>query len=76
MYASAVSEETLEMLREGFYCGDLGEVGETCRKSDNSKYSEEEISAFKEQLENKVTVDLPFCYSKGANQIKNAFITE
>lgn len=75
-HSSRVSDDLLEKLREGFCNGDFAEVAARCRKDDNSLYSNEEIGDMEQQLESKMTINLPFCYSRGALQIKQCFIEQ
>jgi len=75
-HSSRVSDDLLEKLREGFCNGDFAEVAARCRKDDNSLYSNDEIGDMEQQLDNKITINLPFCYSRGALQIKQCFIEQ
>lgn len=75
LFSTALEEEVLGYLREALCRGEVAELAAECRKDDNSRYSEEEISGMAAELEEKkLTLNLPFCFAPGALEMKRAFI--
>ena len=65
----------LSNLRKGFCKGNVREIIAQCRNADNVPYSPEEIEDMVNDLNNnKHTLNLPFCFTKGAMELKNSIL--
>ena len=65
----------LSDLRKGFCKGNVREIIAQCRNADNVPYSPEEIEDMVNDLnDNKHTLNLPFCFTKGAMELKNSIL--
>eukprot|EP01064_Diplonema_japonicum_P025882 TRINITY_DN372_c1_g1_i1.p1 TRINITY_DN372_c1_g1~~TRINITY_DN372_c1_g1_i1.p1 ORF type:complete len:435 (+),score=108.39 TRINITY_DN372_c1_g1_i1:74-1306(+) len=70
-----VDEDLMEMVRKGFSEGAVAEVLPDCRKDDNTGYSPEEMKDIEDGYEEqKKTINMPLCDTKGAAMIRNSFI--
>lgn len=67
----------LSNLRKGFCKGNVREIIAQCRNADNVPYSPEEIEDMINDLyDNKHTLNLPFCFTKGAQELKNSILND
>ena len=67
----------LSNLRKGFCKGNVREIIAQCRNADNVPYSPEEIEDMVNDLNNnKHTLNLPFCFTKVAMELKNSILNE
>ena len=65
----------LSNLRKRFCKGNVREIIAQCRNADNVPYSPEEIEDMVNDLnDNKHTLNLPFCFTKGAQELKNSIL--
>ena len=65
----------LSNLRKGFCKGNVRDIIAQCRNADNVPYSPEEIEDMVSDLNNnKHTLNLPFCFTKGAMELKNSIL--
>ena len=65
----------LSDLRKRFCKGNVREIIAQCRNADNVPYSPEEIENMINDLyDNKHTLNLPFCFTKGAQELKNSIL--
>ena len=75
VWSSALSDEVLTRLLERFGKGELTEVLPKCRKDDNTTYSPEEMEQMNKDLEeSRKTLNLPFCFCEGADDLRSSFI--
>lgn len=75
VFSRALSPELLERLQEGFKDGDTAELLGTCRKADNTRYTPEERDEMERDLEsNARTLNLPYCFCRGARELEAAFV--
>ncbi|CAE8698823.1 unnamed protein product, partial [Polarella glacialis] len=51
LYATSMCEDMLTILSVGFHDGDLGECAASCRKDDNSRFTDEEVEGMKTDLD-------------------------
>ena len=74
-YSRALGKELLECLLEGFKDGDTAELLGACRKADNARYTPEERDEMERDLETSGrTLNLPYCFSRGAQELEAAFV--
>ena len=74
-YVITLHQAVLGFIKTGFRDMDLESVAADCQKDDNSKYTDDDISGLQSDLaEHRKTLNLPFCFTPGALQIKRAFI--
>ena len=74
-YARALSTPVLEQLLGGFEDGEPAELISRCRKPDNTRYSAEECEEMQRDLEAHArTLNLPYCFSRGARELELAFV--
>ena len=74
-YSRALGKELLECLLDGFKDGDTAELLCACRKADNARYTPEERDEMERDLETSgVTLNLPYCFSRGAQELEAAFV--
>ena len=67
----------LSNLRKGFCKGNVRDIIAQCRNADNVPYSPEEIEDMVNDLNNnKHTLNLPFCFTKGAMELKNSILND
>ena len=65
----------LSNLRKRFCKGNVREIIAQCRNADNVPYSPEEIvDMINDLYDNKHTLNLPFCFTKGAMELKNSIL--
>ena len=67
----------LSNLRKGFCKGNVRDIIAQCRNADNVPYSPEEIEDMVNDLNNnKHTLNLPFCFTKGTMELKNSILND
>ena len=67
----------LSNLRKGFCKGNVRDIIAQCRNADNVPYSPEEIEDMVNDLNNnKDTLNLPFCFTKGTMELKNSILND
>eukprot|EP00755_Sulcionema_specki_P028958 Sspe_Gene.91057::Locus_62531_Transcript_1_1_Confidence_1.000_Length_1379::g.91057::m.91057 len=77
VYAGSVGDEVFERLKKGFGGGDLAEVLPHCRKDDNTTYTPEEMRGMETDYEeSRKTLNLPLCFTEGADDLRESFIKE
>eukprot|EP01061_Rhynchopus_euleeides_P010043 TRINITY_DN1937_c0_g5_i1.p1 TRINITY_DN1937_c0_g5~~TRINITY_DN1937_c0_g5_i1.p1 ORF type:complete len:489 (+),score=151.30 TRINITY_DN1937_c0_g5_i1:142-1467(+) len=76
IWAGRCTEDAMEMLKEGFGEGDMEQVLPMCRKDDNSTYTPEQMRDLESSYEEgRKTLNFPLCFTEGAQQLRNAFLT-
>eukprot|EP01060_Flectonema_neradi_P014970 TRINITY_DN21671_c0_g1_i1.p1 TRINITY_DN21671_c0_g1~~TRINITY_DN21671_c0_g1_i1.p1 ORF type:complete len:485 (+),score=112.18 TRINITY_DN21671_c0_g1_i1:38-1456(+) len=66
-----------EKLKKGFGDGELSNVLQYCRKDDNTRYTPSEMDTLEDDfLNGKKTVNMPLCFTEGADELRNAFLAE
>lgn len=75
--AGSVTPAVLEHLVRAFADCETDRLLAKCRKPDNTSYSDEEISDMERDLvDHGRTLNMPFCFTRGARQLTAAFIDE
>ncbi|CAE7467503.1 unnamed protein product [Symbiodinium natans] len=74
VYSTSLCEDLLTILSVGFHDGNLSECVAECRKEDNVHFTEAELEGLQADLEQRRSVILPFCFTPGAIDIKQAFV--
>lgn len=73
-FSCSLSAKALRELLEGFLDGDTADLLTTCRKPDNARYTSEEREEMERDLEAGRTLNLPYCFCRGARQLEAAFV--
>ena len=69
--------EGFEKLKNGFGDGNLCDILQHCRKDDNTRYTPAEMDGMEEDfLNSKKTINMPLCFTEGADEIRNVFLKE
>ena len=66
-----VPDDALRRLRAGFCGGDTSAVVRRCRDEHNRAYDASDAAAFAARFDAGDTLNLPFCHTRGASQLKN-----
>ena len=66
-----VPDDVLRRLREGFCGGDTSAVVRRCRDEHNRAYDASDAADFAARFAAGDTLNLPFCFTRGASQLKN-----
>lgn len=75
-YTTKLDKNVLDRLRAGFWNGKLSSVIPQCRKDDNTAYTCTEAGNMEDDLDIGRTLNLPFCFTPGALEMKSAFIEQ
>ena len=66
-----VPDDVLRRLRAGFCGGDTSAVVRRCRDEHNRAYDASDAADFAARFDAGDTLNLPFCFTRGASQLKN-----
>eukprot|EP00929_Paragymnodinium_shiwhaense_P006988 TRINITY_DN110943_c0_g1_i1.p1 TRINITY_DN110943_c0_g1~~TRINITY_DN110943_c0_g1_i1.p1 ORF type:complete len:442 (+),score=50.55 TRINITY_DN110943_c0_g1_i1:94-1419(+) len=75
VFTTSISDKLLDKFRAGFGNGELADVLPHCRNDNNLAFTQSEIDDMQKDFDdNRATVNLPFCFTAGADEIRNSFI--